>query len=256
MSIPELRFKEETGIRFLDNGNIRCHGLSKTRMREWREAYNDYDTPSELLWPDCQCELPAVEGQYVCRFHGGKTPRTKNPPRTMLDVMPMDMAEKFKAVMESPDYISRKDDINLIKTRVMMLLEELEEQAGSQEAWAHVDEALVKLRKGDNLKAIEYLERALKATNNKREVWKEIYQTEKLLGELTSTQMKTAKELQSMATAEQVGALISTLVNVILAGAQTYIDDPMRRSEFTQTIVGQIKKLTGTTADRLLDAGG
>ena len=126
MSIPEQRFKEKTGIQFLDSGKIRCQGLAKSRIRKWREDYDDYTTPTKFLWPECQCGQFAVDGQFVCKWHGGKTPRTKNPVRTMLDVMPLDMADKYKAIMDSPDYISRKDDINLIKTRVVMLLEELE----------------------------------------------------------------------------------------------------------------------------------
>jgi hypothetical protein len=252
ISKPEVRFKEGSGIQFLDNGKIRCHALARSRMREYREKFNDYDTPADDLWPECQCGLAAEEGQYTCRYHGGLTPRRVNPPRTMLDVMPLEMAEKFKAVMDSPEYISRKDDINLIRTRIVMLLEELSNEADSEEAWGNVSEALLKLRKGDIVKATEYLEEALRTTKNKDKVWKEIYQTEKLLGELTVTQIKTAKELQSMATVEQVNALISTLLHVILNGAQNYIADPMLRMDFTRTIVREIQQLTGTTPHKMM----
>lgn len=252
MSIPEQRFKEKSGVQFLKDGRVRCHALAKSRIRKWREAYEDEDTPTDDLWPECQCGRAAEEGQFVCYFHGGVTPRRVNPPRTMLDVMPIEMAEKFRAIMDNPDYISRKDDINLIKTRVMMLLEELNEEASSEEAWGLVHEARVKLKKGDPLNALDYLERAIKTTENKDKVWKEIMQTEKLLGDLTTTQMKTAKELQSMATVEQVNALIATMINLIAAGAQNYIPDPMIRSNFTRTIVAEIQKLMGTTPQKML----
>lgn len=257
ISKPEQRFKDNSGERLTGAGKVRCHGLAKSKIRRWREAYDDYDTPTDALWPECQCEQAAVEGQYVCRFHGGLTPRTVNPPRTMLDVMPLDMAEKYRVVMESPDYISRKADINLIQVRIQMLLEDLQKEADSEEVWGLIHEAIVKIKRGDTVNALDYLERAAETRDSKREVWKEIYQTEKLLADLTTTQMKTAKDLQSMATIEQVSALMSTLVNLINMGAQNYIPDPMDRSQFTRTIVTEINRLMGTTPKEMLvvDAG-
>jgi hypothetical protein len=137
----------------------------------------------------------------------------------------------------------------------MMLVDELNDEAGSEETWSHVHEALVKLRQGDTLNAIDYLERAIKSTEHRKEVWKEIYQTEKLLGDLTTTQMKTAKELQSMATLEQVNALITTLVNVVLSGISDYIPDPMLRTNYTRMIVSEVQKITRSTpAEMIIDA--
>jgi hypothetical protein len=252
VSQPGIRFKEGSGERFLENGAMRCHALARSKIRAWREAYDDYDTPTELLWPECQCGLGAEDGQFVCRFHGGKSPRTKNPPRSILDVMPLDMAQKFRAVMESSDYISRKDDIILFKTRIMMLLEDLDQEASSEEAWASVHEALVKLQQGDTLNAIEYLKYAISAKINKQEIWQEIHKAEKMLSDLTTTQVRTAKELQSMATAEQVNALITSILQIIMSGATEYISDPMQRSEYTRRIVRELQEVTGTTAQQMV----
>lgn len=255
ISKPEQRFKAETGIRFLMNGKVRCHGLAKSKMRRWREEFEDYKSPADDLWPECQCHKPAVEGQYVCNYHGGSTPRIVNPPRTILDVMPLDMAEKYRAVMQSPDYISRKDDINLVQVRIMMLMEELEKEADSEEMWGLISEAITSIKQGDTINALDYLQRASKSRDNKKEVWKEFYQAEKLLADLTTTQMKTAKDLQSMATIEQVSALMATLISMINSGAQTYIPNPTDRSKFTRAIVEEIQRLTGTTPKEILVEG-
>lgn len=253
MSKPEQRFNDNTGERFLKNGKIRCHGLSKSKIRQWREKYNDYDTPSDDLWPECQCENSAETNQFVCRFHGGLTPRTVSAPRTILDVMPIDMADKYRALMDSPDYMSRKEDINLLQVRRNMLLEELQQQADSEEVWGMITDAVVYLRKGDSLNALKFLEEAIKTSDSKEKVWNEIHKTEKLLGDMTTTQMKTMKDLQSMATAEQVSALISTLLNLINAGAQNYIADPMQRSQFTRSIVVEMQRLMGTTPRMMIE---
>jgi len=254
-SKPEQRFKAESGTRFLVNGKIRCHGLAKSKMRQWREEFEDYETPTDELWPECQCHKPAVEGQFVCSYHGGLTPRVVNAPRTILDVMPMDMAEKYRAVMQSPDYISRKDDINLVQVRIMMLMEDLQKEADSEEMWGLIKEAIVKIEHGDTLNALDYLQRASKSRDNKKEVWKEFYQAEKLLADLTTTQMKTAKDLQSMATVEQVSALMATLITMINSGAQAYIPNPTDRSKFTRTIAEEIQRLMGTTPKEMIVEG-
>lgn len=252
MSKPEQRFKEGSGEQFLKNGKLRCHGLAKSKIRQWREKYNDYDTPSDDLWPECQCENSAEEGQYVCRFHGGLTPRRINPPRTVLDVLPLDLAEKYQMLMDSPDYMSRKEDINLLRVRIMSLMEDLQKQPDSDEVWDMVQSAVVCLRKGDSLNALTFLEDAIRLSDNKQKVWDEFHKTEKLLGDMTSTQMKTMKDMQTMATAEQVNALVSTLLNLINAGAQNYIADPMQRSQFTRSIVSEMQKLMGLTPQAMI----
>lgn len=252
MSIPEKRFKEKTGERFLGNGKVRCHAVARSRVRKWREEFDDFETPTADLWPECQCGQAAVEGQYVCRWHGGKTPRTKSPPRTILDVMPLEMAEKYRMVMDSPDYINRKQDINLIQARIAMILDEMNHEMGTEEAWSHVHEALVKVKQGDTANAVDYLERAIGAVENRKELWNELYKTEKLLGDLTNTQMRTAKELQSMATTEQVSGLITTLLNVVLSSVDEYIDDPMRRNAFNRMIITEVKKLSGMTTKQMM----
>lgn len=255
ISKPEVRFKEGSGERFLKDGKtIRCHAQAKSKIRKWREEFQDEDTPTDYLWPECQCERPACEGQYVCRYHGGKTPRTANPPRTILDIMPMELAEKFKMVMEEPDYISRQEDIYLIKARVRMLVDELNNYANSEESWGYVSEALNKLKKGETVKAVDYLERALRDVQGSQETWNEIYKTEKLLGDMTTIQVKTAKDLQTMASVDQVQALMATVISLITSGAKVYIPDPMERSRFTTTLASEINNLMGLTPAKMINA--
>lgn len=258
MNITEKRFRENSGVRFLKNGEIRCHALAKNKVRKWREHFDDYDTPSEDLWPECQCEKAAVPGHYACHFHGGDAVSTVNPPKTILDAMPIDLSEKFKVLMETPHYISRKNDILLIQSRQWELLEELKYEAGTEEAWGMVHEALVYVKKEDAVNARDLLERALRTTSRKEEIWKELYKVEGVLQDLTRVQTNTAKEMRLMATTEQVGALFANILSLIIQGANQYIDDSTKRAGFLQFIsreAGRLANANPATIINQLEAG-
>ena len=81
-----------------------------------------------------------------------------------------------------------------------------------------------------------------------------IYKTEKLLGDLTTIQVRAAKDLQTMATMDQVNALVSTVVSLVMASAKNYIPDPKERSEFTNSLASEIQKLVGASPARMIDA--
>lgn len=253
LSVPEQRFRDKSGVQFTSKGDIRCHALAKNSMRRWRIDHNDMDTPSEELWPECQCEQPAVEGLFVCRWHGGRTPRTLNPPRTILDVLPYHLTEKFKALLEDPDYISRKDDILLLKTRKWQLLEEMQEVAGAEEAWGMVYDALAKLNKGDEIVAKQLLEQAIDATNREKETWHEIYKLDNDLRDLTRTQVQSAKDLQTMATTEQVNAILQNIMIAISMGAEKHIGNPQERNAFLGFIARETGRLANVRAAYIID---
>lgn len=253
MSIPEQRFREGKGVKYTDNGNIRCHALAKSKIRQWRLDHDDNDTPNDELWPECQCNQAAVEGLFVCRWHGGKTPRTLNPPRTIVDVLPYTLVEKYKALMADPDYISRKDDILLLKSRKWQLLEELQEEAGAAEAWGMVSDALRSLKKGDEITAAQLLEEAIGTTQREKEAWQEIYKLDGDLKDMTRAQVQSAKDLQTMATTEQVNALLQNIMVAISMGAEKHIYDPEQRTAFLSFIANETGRLANVRAAYIID---
>lgn len=256
---PEERFTEGSGERYMKDGRIRCHGMARSRVRAWREEHQDWDTPTDDLWPEMQCHMAAEEGFFVCRLHGGKTPTTVAPPRTMIDAMPVDLANKFRVIMENPDYISRKEQIVLAQARQWELLEELKQTAGSEEAWGMVHEAYVLLKKGEDIQAKLMLEDALDHTKRHREVWEEVYRTDKVLVDLTNTQVKTAKEMRQMATTEQILRLMQGIENVVIAAGKQYIKDEKQRNEFIRDVGHELGRFINfrpqTVIEQLIGAG-
>lgn len=257
-SITETRFREGSGVKYLSDGRIRCQGLSKGQLRKYREEHDDYITPKEELWPECQCVKAAEPGYFACRFHGGRTPKKDGSPRDIMDIMPVDLAEKFKTIVENPMYISRRDDIALLQARIWSLLEEMQQQVGSEDAWGGVHEALIELRKGNTIEAVSLLEEATVAHKEQRNNWDEILKTEQTLKDLTNTQMRTAKELRLMASAEQVSALIMNIQQAILFNVEKHIDDPKKQRLFLQSIssaIGRFANFGNTSAVTELIAG-
>lgn len=236
-SVTEQRYREGSGEKFLVDGRVRCQALSKAKMRKYREEMDDYITPKEDLWPECQCVKAAEPGAFACRWHGGATPKkTSKQPRSLMDVMPLDLADMMRTLMENPQYLNRREDIVLIQTRVWQLMQELQDVAGSDEAWGSVAEALIELRKGNETEALLLLEVALKDVDRTKEIWDEVRKNELLIKELTNTQVRTAKDLQQMATTEQVMATVMNLYELVVNWAEKYIDEPTKRSQALQEL--------------------
>ena len=241
MPIGERRFREGTGEQYLKDGRVRCQAMAKSKIRVWRATFNDYDTPTEEIWPECQCHLAAIPGGFTCNFHGGLTPRT-NRPNTILDVMPLDLAEKMAVLQDSSDYMDNRENILMITARQWELLERMQQEAGGEKAWEMVEEALIELRRGDDSKAEALLSSALRGIEQEKEAWGEIYRSSEVIKDLRSTQVRTAKELRLMATADQVLAFIRNIHQAIIDGAKQYIDEPKKQTSFLQYISGEIER--------------
>lgn len=255
----ERRFREGTGVRYLIDGRIRCHALSKGALRKYREECNDYDSPAEDLWPECQCNKAAEAGAFACRWHGGMTPKVNSEsPRSILDVMPLDLAEKMKMLMDDPQYLNRREDILLLKARVLELLDDLNAAAGGEEAWGYVAEAKVALSKGREEEALMLLEESLKHADKRKEIWSEIRKNELVVKELTNTQVRTAEKLQQMATTEQVMATITSIYEFVLNESKKYIHDATDRSMFYKGLSAAIYRyanLSPETVSRQIESG-
>lgn len=256
-NIAEQRYREGSGERFLKNGEVRCQAISKGQMRRYREEHEDWDTPSADLWPECQCVKAAIPGTFVCYYHGGGG-REKLPVKNVLDVIPLDLREKVELLMGDPNYISHREDIAILRARQWELLQQLEERSDGEETWGLVSEALYELRHSNEDSAAKLLEQALKTVDDGKNLWKEYYTVEKLVSDNKMAEVKTAKELQSMATAEQVGRLMNRVYEVLTSGAEKYIEDKHAQSGFLRFVAGELNRainFSPATVIGLLESG-
>lgn len=257
-NLSEQRFRSGSGIQYCANGKVRCQAVSVLQVNRWRETYNDYETPIAQLWPECQCGNAAVDGYFVCEFHGGIVARRTGGIRSFYDVIPVDMREIVDALIENPTYIDRREDIIVMQAMVWDLLQTLGTKVGSAEAWSMVREAHIALKNGDEATAAMLLDSALSAEEDKRDIRAEIRDTEKVLKDLTKTQVSTAKELRLMATSEQILALLNNIQNLIRDSGAKYIDDSEALNEFYTDIAAGIRRfanLSHVVTSRQLDSG-
>ena len=256
ISKTEKRFREGRGIKYMNDGRVRCQATSNTQVFKWRTESNDFDMPIEELWPECQCTKAATPGMFVCRFHGGqKLPRQI---KSMMDVIPIDMQEKFEIMLNDPAYISRREEIALLRARQLEVLEQISDGIGNPEAWGIVADALAELNKGNEDVCKARLIEALKSANEDRRAWAEIYDVQKLLKDTTGVEVKTAATLKTMATAEQVSRLISRVYDILMTGATKYIDDNGQRASFIAYIASELGRsvnLSPATISGLIEAG-
>jgi hypothetical protein len=248
-TIGEKRFKERSGERYLADGvTIRCQAVAKHRLRAAREESGDFTSPAEKWWPELQCTRGAAPGQYVCKFHGGLSPRTV--PRTILDVLPEVLADKFQTIQNNPDYIDRKEEIILFKAMIWEALEQLDQEGGSQEAWDMVQGAYDALSTGSIISAKALLFKALESTNRSKELRREIRANANVLADLTTTQTKTAKELRLMATHEQVAGMLAEVQNAFFDAIDRVKLDAETRTRLGTLFLGRLVRFNklGTTA--------
>lgn len=255
MNISEKRFREGTGVKFLANGNIRCQGMSARRITRWRKEHNDYTTPNDDLWPECQCANPAITGFFVCRSHGANNANQRRKQRTVLDLVPVDLRELYEIVSTDANYMNRQHDIVLLQSRKAQLLDRLRQEIGTDEAWKKVQRAEIALMNDNTDEAKELLESALNGSMSDKHVWQEIYQIDRGLERLTSTQMKTAKELKLMATAEQMSQLVAAIYELIISGAEKYITDDIAYNKFMMMISAGIQRLANLQETHALPTG-
>lgn len=254
----EQRFREGSGEKYMADGQrVRCQAQSKAKLRQWRAVNQDYTTPNDDIWPDCQCVRGAVPGAFTCKLHGGLTP-AKDKPQSLMDVIPFDLSEKFKIIMNNPDYISSRNDIMLMILRQWDLVEKLGEESGTKEDWEKVNDAFKLLKNGDLVKASTLLDSALNSHKNKKDIWDEIYRVEGVVRDLRTTETKVAKELRLMASAEQVSRLMDRVFAIITRGIDKYVTDSAEQVRFIQYVVGELAAVINigpATIDGLLNAG-
>lgn len=259
MPICERRFREGSGEKFLGNGEIRCQAVSKAKLRRWRIEFNDEDATADDTWPETQCEKGAEPGAFACKFHGGQTPKQlTTTPRSLIETMPIDLGEKLKVLMQNPQYWSRREDIMMMQARNWELMEELQKSAGSEEAWGYVQEALIAIKRGRDAEAKLLLEEAMEHVDRRKEIWEEVRKNENVIKELTNTQVRTVKDLNQMATTEQVTAVVLNLYDIMANGAKKYIHDPSSRSQFLRDIAKAISRyanLSPLSVDREIESG-
>jgi hypothetical protein len=234
ISVSEQRYLDGKGERFLSNGEIRCQGVSKTKLRLARLEQGNPKLTSDDVWPNCQCPKAAVEGTYLCGFHGGKTPSIKK--RAMWEYMPIALQEKYLALQDTSELMNLSRELNELDARKAELYESLEELVLGEEGYQTVYEAKKAIDSGDVVRAGFLLQTVLMNPRSETSIHNEIKEVIKLKEKVTNTYFGMLKDMKEMATTDQVSSMKEEFFNVVKIAIERNIKDPTLISSIYNSI--------------------
>lgn len=243
-SLTEVRFYDEHGERYLKNGKVRCQAMSKTRWREYKEENPEADRTDPEVFRELQCTNAAIADKLLCKYHGGLSDDV--PRFNIIHYMPLDLQDIYRAVQDSPELLSRYQEISLMQARTVQLLESLQDGPLTETSYDVISRGLREIDRGDIQSGMETIRSALDKNKNEREVWDEIRQNTKEIDKLHRTQFTTEKELQTMSTREQVLNLITRLSEGIIHAIQIEVKDKDTQIRLYERISTVFRDSTGT----------
>lgn len=234
ISVSEKRFLEGRGEKYLKNGEPRCQGVSKTKLRMARLQQQNPNLTSEDVWPEGQCHQPAVEGTYLCAWHGGKTPSIRK--RAIYEYMPVELQEKYLALHDTATLMDRSRELAELSARKAQLYEQLDELVMAEEGYQTVSEAKTAISSGDVVKAGFLLDAILMNPRTENSIHAEIREIDKLIDKITSTQFGMLKDLKEMATTDQVASMKEEFFNIVKMAIDRNIKDTKLVSDIYKDI--------------------
>jgi hypothetical protein len=237
----ERRYRENSGQRYLRDGiSIRCQAVSKTNLRRIRVERGDLELTTSDIWPEGQCDKGAVPGTFGCKFHGGKSivASGKSISRGMI---PLDLQEKIEILQQNPDYINREFEIWQLLGMNAQLHERMEELGGGPDSYEKILVGLNMIRGGDIENGIKGIQKIIESEFSQREIRDELRININLLKELTKVQVSTAKELKTMATTDQVMAMVEGIVDDFITIVKDLVVDRTLADRLVDRFVRAVK---------------
>lgn len=192
-----------------------------------------------------RCKNPVRPGWTVCRSHGAGYPsrpgglndgqiadarHVKHLPNRLLD--------KFEEFLTDPEYVSMREEVALVDTRIAERLEMLS-SSDTEAAWVKVRQVAIILD-GDNISAEDIvkcrasLARAFEAVAD-NEVWTEVLELIERRRRLADTERRRIVDAQQMLTIQEANVLVATLMNIVMK----HVKDP----EIRRAIADEMKRI-------------
>lgn len=238
----EKRFRDGTGQRYLRDGvTIRCQAVSKGNLRRIRVETGNLELTSDEAWPEGQCEKAAQVGLFGCVFHAGSKALAVSGSNISSSILPIDLREKIEILKQNPDYISREAQIWEILGMNAQLYERIEDLSTGPATLDRVLDGLVMIENGKIDLGVKLIREIIVSEVGQRETRDEIRTNTNLLAQLTKVQVSTAKELKTMATTDQVMALVEGLVDDFIQIVKDVVGDKTIADRLVDRFVRAVK---------------
>jgi len=261
-SLGKRRFMAGTGVRFLDDGRVRCQAVRRSVSKRMRRENPELKTKD--LWPEYQCRLPARNGYYVCRWHGAGWEGGPGPGRPDIvtkkktDYIKGDLADKYKTFVEDPDLYDMRHTASLMQARNAELLENLSEGALSHPKKVEsLRKGLQYIQAGDTVLGAKIIEEVIDSVDNERLAWDEIRKNNTVFKDVTNAEINRVKEMRLALNSEQVFSLIERLADLFVKAVTEQVDLPKDTQQKLLSIIsGGVHDIMGTGSRSLLESSG
>lgn len=249
----EIRWRDGTReTRYLKDGEtIRCQAVAKQKLRAIRVARGldpeDTAIKPDDVWPEAQCERPAVPGKLVCGGRAGHGGNSMSVPYHMLvlESMPVDLREKMEALMENPEIISRRLEMIELSARNLQLFEDMrDDKKTGSDLDKELHKVLELLDMGELDRGHKKLQELLEGQSTQRKRWDEIRANTLILKDLSRTETNTIQTFRQMISSDQFLSALMSIADAVKDAVEKYIHEPTVRNEVIGHVYQSIRRLT------------
>lgn len=173
-----------------------------------------------------QCRRNAVKGYTVCQVHGAGSPKQGRPGGYKSSDeyqrrMPKTLRTDFERVRADSELINLRDEMALIRVRLLSLVEQLELGGGARDwrmAQSYYDNLVSAINRQDQgavAAAISQLGKTLKTANGELAIWEEIKDLMGHQKSLAEYELRRATAQHRVITIERLFVLIDSIMNVV-----------------------------------------
>jgi hypothetical protein len=259
MSTTEVRFRDGTGTRYMNDGvTVRCQAVSKTKLRRIRvERGLDPDDKSispDDVWPEAQCERPAVQGKLLCAGRGGHGGGSLSvPTHNYLDFMPVDLREKMQLLIENPQILSRRMEIMQLMARILVLYERMQtNESLGVFSLSHLQEGLEDIENGDLVAGVAKIKATLDSRLVEAESYSEVRQTMALLKDMTKVEIGSIKEMKQVIPFDVLISVVQGIADSLQEAVDANVGDERTKRLIVGAVERTISRRLNTRLPRIL----
>lgn len=253
-SLARRRFLKGEGVRYLKNGKVRCHAVSRGKLQALRQLHPELEAKD--AWPIAQCGLPALPGQYVCHYHSVGNAPARSMERFMAkpsEYMAGDLLEKYVSFKADPELLDQRHNIALLSARNAELLQDIAHQSTlSKNQLRIIDDAIKDISHGNIDEGLEKLKKVRFEAEQEREVWDEIRKNTDSIKNLSKTEIDRVKEMRLSISQDQMMRIIDSLSNGFLRAVETADIEPSAKKMILKQAVTHTQSVLGTPGSDLM----
>ena len=236
---------------------------------EYPEGHRHYGKARCQAWSPNQgrqCLALAMRDRDKCRSHGGKTPRGVGSPHwkhgRYAKYLPTGLHERYDAALKDPEILALDDEIALLRTRSMLLVEKIASLPDSGSTWRNLNKQLTNFERAqraaqrapegeqrekklsDAAQSLEDLRMIIRRGVAEWAAWGEVITLTEHIRRLIDSEQRRRVEGQHILYVEDVMALFDYMVNQI----NETVSNPKEKARLSESLYRFSRRMDGAEA--------